>query len=66
MGALVLVRFLQTTLSLCLFAVLIAGLLSPPDPFTMLLYAVPLLLLAPAISYLLTYGDGFDALRTDR
>lgn len=32
----------------------------------MLLYAVPLLLLEPATSSLLTYGDGFDALRTDR
>lgn len=61
-----LVRFLRTTLGLCLLAVLIAGVVSPPDPFTMLLYAVPLLLLAPVISYLLTYGGGFDALGTNR
>ena len=61
-----LARFLGTTLVLCLLAVMIASVLSPPDPYTVLLYAVPLVAVTPVIAYFLTYRDGFDTLGTSR
>ncbi|MFP8951679.1 hypothetical protein ACLI4Z_01730 [Natrialbaceae archaeon A-arb3/5] len=57
--------FVRTTLVLCAVALPIAAIVSPPDPFTLLAYAIPLLLLAPVLSYVLTVGGGFDALKSN-
>jgi len=53
---------LVTLVVLSAVANLIAGLVSPPDPYTQLLYTLPLLVLALVFSYLWTYTAVFDAL----
>ncbi|SDC38915.1 hypothetical protein [Natrinema hispanicum] len=55
-------RFLVTLIVSSAVANLIAGLVSPPDPYTQLLYTLPLLVLALVFSYLWTYTAVFDAL----
>ncbi|WP_247001909.1 DUF7534 family protein [Halosolutus gelatinilyticus] len=55
-------RFLHTTLMLSVLAVMAATIAAPPDPFTMLSYAVPLVVLAPVASYLLTFRGWFAAI----
>ncbi len=57
-------RFLRTTVVLWLLVIVISAVVSPPDPFTQILYAIPLLFLATVISYILTYRGGFDYLET--
>lgn len=54
------VQFLCTTVALWMLAIVISAIIAPPDPFTQLLYTGPLLVLAPGISYLLSYSGGFD------
>lgn len=49
-------KFLSAMLLLAMIAVTIAAVVSPPDPFTLVLYALPLLLVAAALAYALTYG----------
>ncbi|MDG5760236.1 hypothetical protein QA600_12905 [Natronococcus sp. A-GB1] len=49
-------RFLSTALLLAMLAVSIAAIVSPPDPFTLVLYSLPLLLLTSVTAYLVTYG----------
>ena len=58
-----LLRFSKTTLVLWAVALVVAGLISPPDPFTLLVYAAPLVLPAPGLAYVLVYRGGFDYLR---
>lgn len=49
------------TLAVLLVVTFVAGaLLSPPDPFTQLLYAGPGVVLSVLVAALLTYGGGFD------
>ncbi|WP_425601107.1 DUF7534 family protein [Halosolutus halophilus] len=42
---------------------MIAAVVSPPDPFTMIFYWIPLLLIAPIISYVITYKNGATYLK---
>ncbi|ELY71535.1 DUF7534 family protein [Natrinema versiforme] len=58
------VRFLRTTVVLWILAVVLSAIVAPPDPFTQLLYTVPLLVLAPGLSYLLSYRGGFEYLHS--
>ncbi|WP_137288531.1 DUF7534 family protein [Natronorubrum halophilum] len=58
-----LLRFSAITLLLSLFATMIAAIVSPPDPFAVVFYALPLLLIAPIISYIITYKNGTTSLR---
>lgn len=55
-------RFVKTTLWLCPLALVIATVVSPPDPITLLLYAAPLVVAAGPVSYLLVYRGGFEYL----
>jgi len=55
-------RFLLTLAISSAVANLLAVLVSPPDPYTQLLYTLPLLLFALLFSYLWTYTVVFDAL----
>lgn len=49
-------KFLSTSLLLAMGAVMVAAIVSPPDPFTLVSYSMPLLLLTSAIAYAITYG----------
>ena len=54
---------LLPTLLVLLVVTFVAGaLLSPPDPFSQLLYAAPGAVLAVPLAVLLTYGGGYDRL----
>jgi len=55
-------RFLVTLIVSSVVATLLAALVSPPDPYTQLLYTLPLQLLALLFSYLWTYTTVFDSL----
>ena len=57
-------QFVKTAVVLCPLALVAAAILSPPDPFTLVLYAGPLLAFVPIVSYALTYGGGYDYLRS--
>ena len=56
-------RFLKPLAVSSACAVLLAALVSPPDPFTQLFYTVSLLLVALVCSSLWTYTTVFDALK---
>ncbi|MDS0475322.1 hypothetical protein [Natrinema sp. 1APR25-10V2] len=58
-------RFLRTVGILGTLAVVLSGILSPPDPLTQLLYAGPLLLVAVLLAALRTYTDTLEALEPD-
>lgn len=58
------ILFLAIALLLGVFALMIAALVSPPDPFTLIMYSVPLLLISVFLSYLLTYKHGFEYLKS--
>ena len=45
------------------FSLFIAALISPPDPFTQLIYAVPLIALSIPVAYWLAYRDGYERLQ---
>ncbi|MFU8868117.1 DUF202 domain-containing protein [Natronococcus sp.] len=49
-------KFLSTSLLLAMGAVTVAAIVSPPDPFTLVLYSMALLVLASATAYAITYG----------
>ncbi|WP_293032988.1 hypothetical protein [Natronococcus sp.] len=49
-------KFLSTALLLAMLAVSVAAIVSPPDPFTLVLYSLPLLLLTSVTAYVITYG----------
>ena len=55
-------EFLPTVGVLLIVTFVAGALLSPPDPFTGLLYAAPGAVLAVLVTALLTYGDGFGRL----
>ncbi|AGB39918.1 DUF7534 family protein [Natronococcus occultus] len=57
--------FLSTTLLFSMVAVTIAAIVSPPDPFTLVLYALPLSVVGAVAAYLLTYRTG-DVSSRDR
>lgn len=65
MGSDMLFRFLAITLLLFVFSTMIAAIVSPPDPFTLVIYAVPLLLISTIISYILTYKNGIAHLKNN-
>lgn len=54
MGTADFVRFVKISMLLSLLAFAIAAVLSPPDPFTQIVYVAVLLLAVPFFSYLLT------------
>ena len=58
-------RFLSTLLGINAIAMVIAVQLSPPDPFTMVSYWLPLVPIVVLLSFLLAYRGGFEFL-TDR
>lgn len=58
-----LLRFSAITLLLAVLATTIAAIVSPPDPFTIIFYTIPLLLIAPVISYFITYKNGVTYLK---
>ncbi|WP_083861136.1 DUF7534 family protein [Halobiforma nitratireducens] len=53
-------KFLLTLLVANALAIIIAGMISPPDPFTLIYYYLPLVPIVIAISYLLVYRIGFS------
>ena len=55
-------EFLPTVLVLLVVTFAAGALLSPPDPFSQLLYAAPGAVLSGLVAALLTYGGGFDRL----
>jgi len=55
-------EFLPTVGVLLIVTFVVGSLLSPPDPFSQLLYAAPGAVLAVLVAALLTYGGGFDRL----
>jgi Sec-independent protein secretion pathway component TatC len=58
------VRFSRVTVVLWILAIVIAAIVAPPDPITQLVYAFPLLLLGPVVSYVLTYRGGLEYLKS--
>ncbi|QCC59470.1 hypothetical protein NP511_13725 [Natrinema thermotolerans] len=59
-------RFARTLAGLGAIAVLVSAVVSPPDPYTQLVYATPLLLLALLLSVLRSYTDALEAFERDR
>lgn len=55
-------RFTKAAMVLCPLALVIASAASPPDPITLLVYGVPLVLGALLTAYLLAYRGGLEAL----
>lgn len=53
-------RFVITVLVVNMLALIITQAVSPPDPFTIVTYYVPLVPVVILISYLLVYRNGFD------
>lgn len=53
-------EFLLTLLVANMLAIIIAGMVSPPDPFTLLIYYLPLVPVVVVVSYLLVYRGGFN------
>lgn len=56
-------KFILTLLVTNMLAIIIAGAISPPDPFTILFYYFPLVPVVILVSYLLVYRNGFDRVR---
>ncbi len=59
-------RFLRTLVLVSAFAVLLAAIVSPPDPFSQVLYTGPLLVVALLLSALRTYTGYLDAFDPSR
>lgn len=57
------VRFLWMSIVLWILAIGIAAIVAPPDPITQIVYTIPLLVLGPVVSYILTYGGGLEYLK---
>ena len=55
-------EFLPTVGVLLIVTFVAGSLLSPPDPFTQLLYAAPGVVASVLVATLLTYGGGYDRL----
>ena len=53
-------KFLPTLAVLLVVTFAAGALLSPPDPFTQLLYAALGVVLSALVAVLLTYGGGFE------
>ncbi|ELY90522.1 hypothetical protein C483_10696 [Natrialba hulunbeirensis JCM 10989] len=58
-------HFARTLALLCALAIGIASIVSPPDPFTLVRYAAPLLVVAVVLSVILTYGGGLESVRNE-
>ncbi|OIB55463.1 DUF7534 family protein [Natrialba sp. SSL1] len=58
-------HFARTLALLCTLALVIAGFASPPDPFSLLRYAAPLLVAAVVLSVALTYGGVLESIRNE-
>ncbi|WP_090382915.1 hypothetical protein [Natronobacterium texcoconense] len=58
-------RFVRIALLLTPVALVAAVMASPPDPFTLVRYAVPLLALVLLTAYLLAYRDGLETLESN-
>ncbi|WP_425498444.1 DUF7534 family protein [Natrinema soli] len=56
-------QFFVTVYVLIIAVLMIAAVVFPPDPFAQIVYAAPMLLLVPLISYILTYKNGIAYLR---
>jgi Sec-independent protein secretion pathway component TatC len=57
------VQFVVTIL-VALFVIFpLSALLTPPDPFTQLIVAGVLMLVALAVAYYLSYGGGYESIR---
>lgn len=48
-------KFLSTALLLAMLAVTVAAIVSPPDPFALVLYSLPLLVITSVTAYVITY-----------
>ncbi|WP_254761822.1 DUF7534 family protein [Natrinema marinum] len=59
-------QFLRTFGILAILAVVLSGILSPPDPITQLLYLGPFLLGALLLAALRTYTDILEAIELGR
>ncbi|MEY7850231.1 hypothetical protein AB7C87_13640 [Natrarchaeobius sp. A-rgal3] len=55
-------RFVTATLALCAVALVIATAVTPPDPFSLIVVALPLVVLSPVASYVLVYRGGLERL----
>jgi hypothetical protein len=55
-------EYLPTVGVLVVVTFVVGALLTPPDPFTQLLYAGPGVVLSGLVAAILTYGDGFERL----
>jgi len=58
-------RFARTLAAFGAIAVLLSAVASPPDPYTQIVYAAPLLLLALLLSVLRSYTDALEAFERD-
>ncbi|ADD05433.1 uncharacterized protein Nmag_1860 [Natrialba magadii ATCC 43099] len=58
-------QFARTLALLCTLALVIASVASPADPFTLVRYAAPLLVVAVVLSVALTYGGVLESIRNE-
>ncbi|MWV41669.1 hypothetical protein [Natrialba sp. INN-245] len=57
-------RFLTATIALCAVALVITTAVTPPDPFSLIGVAVPLVVFSPVVSYVLVYRVGLGRLES--